>query len=172
MKKMMMIMGAVLVAVMSQAAAVSWNTGKIYTPNGDGSFGGEVNATDGAYLATVTFFLNAGGVAGAEITGLSGITDTTTASLTDSLTGTTSGFDFVAGTTYWAQVYVTSLPASGTYYTMQSSLISFVIPGTGNGSAAFAAAMPEQWTVVPEPTSMALLAFGVAALGLRRRFRK
>jgi hypothetical protein len=28
------------------------------------------------------------------------------------------------------------------------------------------------WTAVPEPTSMALIALGVAAIGLRRRFKK
>jgi hypothetical protein len=32
--------------------------------------------------------------------------------------------------------------------------------------------MPSQWTVVPEPTSMALLALGVVAASLRRRFYK
>ena len=174
MKKMIIMIAVLLVAGMSQAAAVAWNTGKIYTPNPDGSFGGEINTTDGAYLATVYFFVDNVGSAGAEISGLSGVTDTTSASLSDAFNGTTSGYDFAVGSTYWAQVVVTSLPASGTYYTMTSDVVSFSIPGTGNGSINFTTAggMPTEWTVVPEPTSMALLAFGVAALGLRRRFRK
>jgi hypothetical protein len=175
MKKMTMMIMALFVAGMTQAAAVTWNTGKLYTPTpGTGVFGGEVNATSSEYLATVYFFVDNAGVAGAAITGLSGITDDTTVALSDALNGTTSGYDFTAGSTYWAQVVITSLPASGTYYTMTSDVVSFTIPGTGNGSINFttAGAMPSQWTVVPEPTSMALLALGVVAASLRRRFYK
>jgi hypothetical protein len=173
MKKTTLILAAMLVAGMTQAAAVSWNTGKIYTPNEDGSFGGEINATSGAYLATVYFFADNGGIQGAEIEGLGGVTDTTSTALGDAFNGTTTGYDFTPGGTYWAQVYVTSLPESGTYYTMTSTMVQLTIPDTGNGNVNFttAGAMPSQWTVVPEPTSMALLALGVATIGLRRKFR-
>jgi hypothetical protein len=57
---------------------------------------------------------------------------------------------------------------------MTSGLASSTVPGTGDGVLNFttAGAMPSQWTAVPEPTSMALLALGAAALGLRRKLRK
>jgi len=173
MKKMMVIMAAVVCASFAQAAAVSWNTGAIKSPNPDGSFGPNVGATTGQYLATIYLFADAGGTAGEAITLTGGFTDNSTG-VTSTLSGQTTGYDFLAGGTYWARVIVNSLPAEGTYYTMTSDIVSFTIPGTGNPLLNFttAGAMPSQWTVVPEPTSMALLALGVSAIGLRRRFRK
>lgn len=66
--------------------------------------------------------------------------------------------------TYTAGNYAVASPAANTTVTL----------ATSNGSVAFAAATGagSTWAAVPEPTSMALLALGVAAVGLRRRFKK
>lgn len=175
MKKLMTFLGVAMLTAAVQAAAVSWTTGNnsIKVPNGDGSFGANAGATTGQYLATVYFFADAGGTLGEAVSPTGGFTDNSTSALS-ALNGTTVGYDFVAGSTYWAQVVVTTLPAEGTYYTMTSSMVSFAAPGTGNASVNFTnlGAMPTEWTVVPEPTSMALLALGAVTVGLRRRFRK
>lgn len=160
-------MAALLVTGLAQAAAVSWSTGKIYVPNVDGSFGGEVNATTGAYLATVFFFTDAAQTTPVITTGT---TDDSTTSLSDALSGTT-GDQFANGGTYYAYVFVST--AAGDY-TMTSGQLQFTVGLTGNGNINFTTSglMPGEWTVVPEPTSMALLGLGIAAFGLRRKIRK
>jgi hypothetical protein len=171
MKKMMMVLAIALIAGMSQAANVLWFTGTIYVPTvGTGAFGAATGSTvAGTYNAAVTFYLNNAGAPGSAIAGVTGVSDTTT-SVSSNLNGTTGAYNFLANTTYWASVYV-STAVNGAWY-MQSKTVSFTMPGTGNYTLNFtsAGAMPAAWA--PEPTSMALLALGAAAVGLRRRTRK
>jgi hypothetical protein len=186
MKKMMLVMAMMLVAGISQAATVTWSTGAIKTPTlPNGVFGANAGSTTGIYLAIVSFYEDVGGAQGALIAAVTGNTDNSTGA-TSLLNGTTTaGYSFTAGTKYWASVYVSTTPGllgagDGGYWKMQSAAGQFTAVTPASVSINFltgsniggANLMPTQWTLVPEPTSMALLALGAAVLGLRRRNRK
>jgi hypothetical protein len=167
MKKLVMLLASLSIAGFVNAAAVQWNSGQLYAPNPDGTFSSTKIGSSSAYTAVVYFFVDNGGVVGEAVAGVTGTTDPT-ASL--SAFGLTTSDSFTGGSTYWTYLSVTS---NDGIYSMTSDTISFVAPLTGNAGVNFTAlgAMPSQWTVVPEPTSMALLALGVATIGLHRRFR-
>jgi hypothetical protein len=195
MKKLMTIAAAVMMAVMAQAATLTWGvSGALLATQGTQNDG------DGwANVGTLVMLIYNG-----NSTPFGGIAyNSSTASwelggsgqMVTSFT-TTSG-DYVSGTasrtitgidqTYlgnsfgtWEAMNTMSFSVvaiSGAYYGVVSPVTAgfstgFGAASTGGALLASLNAGSGLYTVVPEPTSFALLALGAAAIGLRRRIRK
>jgi hypothetical protein len=174
MKKALLTAVAVLFSTLVvNAASVNWNTGNMTAlPSYSTEWLGQ----------SVAFFLAPSGEHdnSALIASLSngGALDTSSADLIKAIAG--APFNAASGTGATATFnpgdiaygYAVVYNASGTQFAL-STVRSATFSGVGNttmnlgGAANFTV-----YNVVPEPTSMALLAMGIAAVGLRRRFRK
>ncbi len=188
MKKLMIAIAAVAVAIVTQAASVDWSVAKngwtlnngtkpaegyaVYLINGAtalDTIAASINATTGAFNADQTW------VFGSAVTSGSAGKVSALTTTTDKLTRGTD-YDFallmidttVAGSPKYmvSDTYTQTAYLSGTDEAMS---ISFGSDRLGANALTASATAANGWAAVPEPTSGLLMLLGMAGLALRRR---
>ena len=156
MKKLMIMVVAVVAALVSNAAAFKWTSGNMYAANGTDKWTGAVSLF--GYLATA---------------------DISTAVLVDTATSSAAGtvsnktFEWAAAEADKAYNFFYVIEDSGKVFTSttKENIIAQASAAAtiGFGNQTSATQNPANWAAVPEPTSGLLMLLGVAGLALRRR---
>lgn len=181
-----MMAAALFVAVATQAASMQWQVDWGYSFDASRPNPAFDQSLYDAGTSGGTYWLIALG-ASSDVSGISvdnsgalvGATAMETGSFASQYSGTISGLTAANNGNYYAMVVFDSTTMNWGIAVAQVSGISDAPPldangvyftnlGNENGYWSMAA----NTATVPEPTSMALLALGAAAFGLRRKFRK
>ena len=187
MKKIMIAIGAVALAVGVQAATVNWSSGAFLTPGNDGN--GWSSSTAGKkstdYAMEIFFYTDS------ACENLMTATDTTATKTGNdrALAGAAEVDGLAANTTYYTKAIITRASDGAT---LTSQILSFAYDGSmenpgfdfmsdegtalaslssvnGSYSSTYGFWQASGWEPVPEPTSGLLMLLGVASLALRRR---
>ena len=181
MKKMLTIAAIVLMAVISQAVQVGWNVA-----TGSGDYANKayqvfvIGQKGVTSVSQITALLNQGKDVSSYVFGSGTLNSAGTGSVgaTSASAGSITPDSYPATITSFAVVFDSASPSAASKYvaisgqanqtkTVANANASTITLATGNVNSIVSNA--NNWSAIPEPTTVALLALGLAAFGLKRK---